>query len=285
MSDEGFSQYLVSQSTTGGKFWEVEVVGVEMRTRYGKIGQDKAWSAKGFPTHEKAVQAAKKKASSKRSKGYSIATRTAPVDGAAGGNFAARAFQGVIYFRALERYPGGNGDMWVIKLTLTHQPGQPVGLVCRMVGNWDGSGWATDDKQVELDFSETLPAFLAAAEALVEADLFDTNDTILDPRTDHEEYDTEWSSIECALTVWPEGQTTIGNAEDGRLALRVIQRALSFTTSCSPPEPATAGFIERLQALVGIGRVEPWSDGGSTKHYGEQIKNPTHGHGALPMYL
>lgn len=278
MSEPSFSQYLVSQSTSGGKFWEVEVEGAVMRTRYGKLGQDKAWSSKQFASHEAALKAATSKAMGKRGKGYAVVERQVPVDTQLTGGFANRPLQGVVYFRALDRYPGGNADMWVIKVSLSYTPGQPMQMVCRMVGNWDGTGWASGDKVVQLDTSATGPAFLAAAEALAQAGLLDTNDSILDPRYDHEEYDTEWSTIECELQAWPEGEP-----EAARPVLRVIRKALSYTKTCSPPAPETAAFIEALQSLVGIGRVEAWSDGGSKAHYGKKAKSP--GNGALPLYL
>ncbi|MCB9741208.1 MAG: WGR domain-containing protein [Alphaproteobacteria bacterium] len=283
MSDPFYSQYLVSQSTSGGKFWEVEVEGLEMRIRYGKIGQDKAWSAQSFDSHEAAVKAAEKKAASKRSKGYAVVERQSAVHTQLGGDFASRPLEGVVYFRALDRYPGGNADMWVIKISLSYTPGQPMRMVCRMVGNWDGSRWATGDKEVELDTSVTGPAFLAAAERLAAKGLLDTNDSILDTRYDREEYDTEWSSIECELTAWPTGAAAASPPEDGRTALRVVQRALSYTKTCSPPAPETAAFIEALQALVGIGRIEAFSDGGSSAHYGPSLQ--ASGHGPLPLYL
>lgn len=62
--------YLVSRSKSGGKFWELEVEGKEMRTRYGKLGQEKSWSSKTFDSHEKAMAEGEKKANAKRRKGY-----------------------------------------------------------------------------------------------------------------------------------------------------------------------------------------------------------------------
>lgn len=68
MSD--FHKYVVSRSKSGGKFWEVEVEGCNVRTRYGKIGQEKSWSTKTHPTPEKALAAAQKKLAAKIKKGY-----------------------------------------------------------------------------------------------------------------------------------------------------------------------------------------------------------------------
>lgn len=66
-----YNQYLVAESaTSSGKFWEVQVVGNQMQTRYGKVGQDKSWTFKSFDSPEKALKEAQKKANAKMKKGY-----------------------------------------------------------------------------------------------------------------------------------------------------------------------------------------------------------------------
>lgn len=270
--DEFLAIYLIAPSDSGGKFWEAEVEGTEFRTRYGKYGQDKPWSRKTYPTHHKARLEAEKKARAKKWEGYSKASRPAPVQAGFAGDLAATPFTGTVYFRALDRSPGGNSDLWVIKLTLRHVPGQPVEIVARMHGEFDGARWARGDRRLERDLSDSLPAFLAAAQVLIDAGLTDTSDTILDPRSDREEYDTEWS--------WIEAELVVGEAP----VLRVVQRALSYTSTCSPPDARTAAFLERLQALVGIGRVEAFSDGGSADHGGPE-EEPVGRPSPLPLYF
>lgn len=67
---EVFSKYLISESSSGGKFWEVLVNDSNMSIRYGKIGQDKSWKTTGFASHALAVKEATKKMNSKLKKGY-----------------------------------------------------------------------------------------------------------------------------------------------------------------------------------------------------------------------
>ena len=70
MSDEVFEVYAEAESGSGGKFWEVRVEGSDMHIRYGKIGQEKAWSTKSFANNAAALKEANKKLKSKLGKGY-----------------------------------------------------------------------------------------------------------------------------------------------------------------------------------------------------------------------
>jgi len=58
-------------STSGGKFWEVEVSGTDVTTRYGRVGSDGATNTKSFASEEKAEKEAAKLIRQKKSKGYS----------------------------------------------------------------------------------------------------------------------------------------------------------------------------------------------------------------------
>ena len=66
----GFSARGVCESSTGGKFWNVEVSGSEMTTAYGKVGASGASSTKQFDSEAKATKEAEKLVKQKEKKGY-----------------------------------------------------------------------------------------------------------------------------------------------------------------------------------------------------------------------
>lgn len=70
MNDETFHNYLMAESSSGGKFWEVLVEGSNMNIRFGKVGQTKAWKTTALGSHELAVKEATKKMNAKLKKGY-----------------------------------------------------------------------------------------------------------------------------------------------------------------------------------------------------------------------
>ncbi|MBH25292.1 MAG: hypothetical protein CMH57_12745 [Myxococcales bacterium] len=258
-----FAKYAVSMSRTGGKFWEVEVEGAEMRVRYGKIGQERAWSSKSYPTPEKAEAEAQKKWRGKLQKGYTEAPRPSAVsDAPIREALTEIPLGGVLYFRALERFPGGNADMFTIKVLLQSIPGEAPKMTAAVHWNWDGSCHAYDAFPLTLDLSTTLPAFLTAAEAMLAADHRDVSVSIEDTRTDREEYDTEWSSIELTLHRLPDGATDLSSLEGSSPFLRVLQKAISFKAQAvSPPDEVTQAFIDGALRLAGLTRVEARSEG------------------------
>jgi predicted DNA-binding WGR domain protein len=70
MSDDTFHKYLMAESSSGGKFWEVLVEGSNMNIRFGKVGQTKAWKTTAFGSPELATREATKKMNAKLKKGY-----------------------------------------------------------------------------------------------------------------------------------------------------------------------------------------------------------------------
>ena len=66
----GFSARGVCESSTGGKFWNVEVSGSEMTTAYGKVGASGVSSTKQFDSEAKATKEAEKLVKQKEKKGY-----------------------------------------------------------------------------------------------------------------------------------------------------------------------------------------------------------------------
>jgi len=55
-----FSARGVADSSSGGKFWAVEVVGSELTTHWGKVGTDGSSKTKEMGSEEKALKEAQK---------------------------------------------------------------------------------------------------------------------------------------------------------------------------------------------------------------------------------
>lgn len=279
-----YSMYLVSTSTSGGKFWEVEVEGTEMRIRYGKLGADRPWSSKSFDTEEKAIKEAEKKAKSKLSKGYSEAPRPSEISAEAV-DLREVPVRGVFYFRALDRYPGGNADMFTIKVTTHFTPGEDPTIKAATYSNYDGEHWIISETPFEMpELKENAPKLLAAAQALIAADQRDGDFIINEPRYDSEEYDTEWSSLEFTLY-----KNDSGSDDEDPVLLKLLQRAIPKASKVSPPDETSAQFIEAVHTHCGIGRVEQTSGALDTfaKTFYKVSKNVSQGYKSseIPLYL
>ncbi len=257
---ETFSRYVVSQSSSGGKFWEVLVEDAQLSIRYGKLGQDKSWASKDCGTYAAALKQANKKLQGKLRKGYSEAPRPVVVREIAGLKLAETAFAGVFHLRAHDRYPGGNADIITTKVTFLHVPGQPPTLCAESYRNWDGEHWVYGEVPVELPLEQTLPAFLECAQALIDAGQTDGSFCILDNRPDREEYDTEWSSLEFALTVLPAGSADLSGLDRGETVLQFRQKAVYRGSTPAPPDPVSQAFLDSAMAHMGIGRPEEYSE-------------------------
>lgn len=275
-----FSAYLVAMSTTGGKFWEVEVVESEVRTRYGKLGADPKWSSKACASPEEARRSAAQQVGEKSRKGYSEAPRPRQVSQEAL-TLAAVPLTGVFYFRALDRCPGGNADMFTLKLTLDLVPGQAPALKAKAHHNWDGQHTVYPEAPVNLPgLAESVPTLLRAAQALIDKGTREVAASIIEPRVDREHYDTEWSSLEFSLYAR-------GAPPAGTLVLHVLQKAVP--RGATPPDALAGAFIDAVHAAMGIGRVEQYSDcedAFSKAHKpAMQGKPAKHQSGEVPLYL
>lgn len=260
MSDIALASYVVAASTSGGKFWEVEVEGCEVRTRYGKVGQKKKWSTKTYADEGEALKEGQKALRKKINKGYAEAPRPIELSsGYKGKKLAELPIGGVFYFRALDRYPGGNADMFTTKITLRHIPGEAPALRTRQYRNWDGQHYEYDETEVSLDLTKTLPALLEATEALVATGDAQGEFTVRETRYDREEYDTEWSSIEFVIYVLPKEDAESVKIEDGEAIAHLIQRAVTY--QAEGPQGAFEDFFGAAVALTGVGRVEEHSEG------------------------
>lgn len=257
---ETFSRYLVSQSTSGGKFWEVLVEGSTLNIRYGKLGQDKAWSTQELDSHAAAVKEAEKKANGKLRKGYTEAPRPVRIREAGDLDLAALPFAGVFYFRAHDRYPGGNRDMFTVKVTLLHVPGGVPTFTIHSHRDWDGEHWVYPETAYEPADEAAMTTFIDAARALLAAGHSDIESSVFDGRSDSEEYDTEWTSLEFVLTELPAGSTDLSALEQGTPVLRARQKAVYARSVAEPPDALGQAFLDATFALTGMGRVLTYAD-------------------------
>ncbi len=259
MSEIAMTSYVVAASTSGGKFWEVEVEGCDVRTRYGVVGQKKKWSTKSYKSEEEALKQGSAALRKKINKGYREAPRPIELsDAYKGKDLSTLPIGGVFYFRAFDRYPGGNADMFTTKVKLRHIPGEDTTLRAKQYRNWDGQHYEYEEVAVNLDLAETLPALLKATEALVATGEAQGEFTVHEGRYDQEEYDTEWSSLEFVIYVLPEENAVGVPLEDGEPIAHLVQRAVTYTAS--GPEGAFAGFFDAVMGLTGVGRVEKHSE-------------------------
>ncbi len=281
--EAAFSKYIVANSTSGGKFWEVEVKGAEMRIRYGKLGADPKWSSKTFDSQEKAIQEATKKFKSKTKKGYAETERPVEVSTSAT-PLAESHVVGTFYFRALDRSPGGNIDTTTVKVAFRAGPGEIGALTAKQYANWDGEHFTYTEAPLTLDISKTAPAMVKAAQSMIDGGLAASTFTIIDARRDSDEYDTEWSSLEFTIHTLPSADA---DHNEGKLVLHVVQKALSYTKQKgSPPDALSQTFLDSVQALVGIGRVVDLNES-SPFRSAYKPKSTSHGYQSkdIPLFL
>jgi predicted DNA-binding WGR domain protein len=279
-----YSKYLVSTSTSGGKYWEVEVEGTDVRIRYGKLGAERPWSTKSYETEEKAIKEAEKTANSKLRKGYSEAPRPSEISDESV-DLSKTPLRGVFYFRALDRYPGGNADMFTIKITVDMSPGEDPKIKAARHSNWDGEHFTTAETEFEMPgLKENTAKLVGAAQSLTDAGQREGDFIIDEPRYDDEEYDTEWSFLEFTLY-----KNESASESKDPVLLKVVQRAIPKAPKVSPPDETFAAFIEAVHTLCGIGRVENTSESGDafSAAFNKSSENISHGYkdGEIPLYL
>jgi hypothetical protein len=184
----------------------------------------------------------------------------------------------VVYFRALDRYPGGNADFAVLKFKLgPFQLQTSDKSECKVTWmayrNWDGS------PSVSQRPAEREKVVLGRVRALLLDPLLELIDSAagdqsvdiqLRANTDSEEYNTEWSSIEVLLYVPPALASSIGvststetfasgaGQEQWPLAFRCHKRAYPQASSRGGAAKGPAKeVLEGASSLFGIGRVDP----------------------------
>ncbi|MEL6196074.1 MAG: hypothetical protein AAFZ38_07170 [Myxococcota bacterium] len=151
-------------------------------------------------------------------------------------NLKEKPFKLTLYFRALERAPGGNLEEFTVKQVLNHRPSQGPTLEGAAYINTDG-----EHALARFDFSKNaasnLDPVIESVEKLLESGVSRSSREI--PETG-DEYDTAWSSIEIALDV------------DGDRRLEFVQNAVQSVSH--PPSAEETSLIERCLNLAGLNR-------------------------------
>uniref|UniRef100_A0A0G4GCP0 Uncharacterized protein n=1 Tax=Chromera velia CCMP2878 TaxID=1169474 RepID=A0A0G4GCP0_9ALVE len=171
-----------------------------------------------------------------------------------------------VYHRAMDRCPGGNEDIQVIKHTFRPavDPAQDPSLTAFIFQNWDVMAYMHTqpkprDPAKAAAFSSSVPAALVRIFEGSQENR-DIVCTINDPRPHCEVRETEWSSIEILL-----------KDPEGNLIARVHRRARltedqNVPISLMPPEaPASESvqaLLDRVEAALRMGTVCEWSEEG-----------------------
>ncbi|KAL9649784.1 hypothetical protein ABK040_009598 [Willaertia magna] len=167
-----------------------------------------------------------------------------------------------IFFKALDRYPGGNCDEMVLRWLLTFDSTKKT-LKKGSIRNWDGE--VSGNKMVKLpnirdNWKELLKSIASLSfEEPNKKNLYYF--TIEDKRSDWEEYDTEWSKIEVkvksnGVEIFNFLQQVIYTNERGNRQQTNKKKNEKF-----PITPIASKMLEELQTFCGITRVEKESDG------------------------
>lgn len=105
-----------------------------------------------------------------------------------------------VYYRALDRFPGGNADIH----TVCYRFSAEQGVVAREHSNWDGNQNDMTFRPPELNrkLKEVMERIEERVLDCARHAGVDSDCTLLDMKTmDNEEYDTEWTSFEVLLMV------------------------------------------------------------------------------------
>lgn len=182
-------------------------------------------------------------------------------------------FNLTIYHRALDRFPGGNADMHIVKHVYNHATGT---LHALHFVNWDAQSSILNEPEAisgaERITANVVPALQHLISTAAELDLVCTIDHAA---MDCEEYDTCWSSIEIILS----------DADGGMLA-RLHQRARMFNQEPKLiPKPATSEMqrvLDNIEEELQLGTVEHFSNNSPFKNKMRVLD--WHGY-ILPLYL
>jgi hypothetical protein len=186
-----------------------------------------------------------------------------------------------VYHRAMDRFPGGNSDIHVIKQTYVPLKGT---IAARDYCNWDG-GSNILSEQVLLPeakvalFSNVIPALDTLFQSNPSRDITCTVD---DPSCDSDEYDTEWSSIEI-LVFDSERKSLLGRVHQ-RSRLTVDRNREPVLRDALPASPETQNVLDQVEVALQMGRVEKFSDGENPDIVGKRIEWDWHGY-IIPLYL
>jgi hypothetical protein len=161
-----------------------------------------------------------------------------------------------VYYRALDRYPGGNNDSFTLRYSIRIEYDEIKGVAFDHHSNWDGAhsvgGGPLEDVQATLvdgDFARRLVAKLkAAVQAADEGNKWSDAGrgflewNVVDEKTkDTEEYDTEWSSVEILVFARPHFDMPFTCEQFASLPAELRARVHTALRALSH-EPGASGF-------------------------------------------
>lgn len=204
---------------------------------------------------------------------YAARQKPSPIAGAEGLQLALDEDQLalVAYFRALDRFPGGNADMHTLKYTLRFVDGE-ARLSANHCANWDGSH-TKNDTPLELPAPVAAlldRALLAPLVALFEAEAPGRQSLeLVDSYEDEYALEAAWSSVELLVYARPEPGASPSTGMMGYPADAVEQGPLLFRVHlCSTGGPGGAkehsqahALLDGLCELLGMGDAASFADG------------------------
>lgn len=184
-----------------------------------------------------------------------------------------------VYHRAMDRYPGGNSDIRLVKHT--YLPSQGL-IVVKDYCNWDGGSNILEEPLQLLDdkvtrFSNVFPALEALFKINTSRDITCTVD---DPSCDSDEYDTEWSSIE--ILVFDSNKQTLLARVHQRARLTVDRNREPTLIDAMPALPETQHVLDIVETALQMGRVENFSE--NDPFFGRRVEWDWHGY-IVPLYI
>eukprot|EP01102_Stenamoeba_stenopodia_P012760 TRINITY_DN4060_c0_g1_i1.p1 TRINITY_DN4060_c0_g1~~TRINITY_DN4060_c0_g1_i1.p1 ORF type:complete len:450 (-),score=125.57 TRINITY_DN4060_c0_g1_i1:29-1378(-) len=176
----------------------------------------------------------------------------------------------VVYYRAMDRFPGGNCDSAVVKYTLDFVNEEATAFQWR---DWDGSQVFSEEPVSRPELlkkfkKSTIPSILALLEDSSKPTTLSFVSTIDDQSCDSDEYDTEWTSIE-VLVYLPQKQAEVS---ENKPVLHIHQYAVfpNWTTYGFGPtavaerieaHPKAQDVLDSLEKVFKMERPEVFSEG------------------------
>lgn len=159
-----------------------------------------------------------------------------------------------VYYRALDRFPGGNADMHTVCYRFT-----PNCVTCFEHCNWDGDQHAEDFCPPKLNshVKEVVSSVIASILECAKQSGVNSECTIKDMiAMDSDEYDTEWTSVEIAVMVpllWSP-ETHSRYSVNDRTAIRIF-----LLVNARLGHPFSRDVLHSIfRALVSGSKVELW---------------------------
>lgn len=173
------------------------------------------------------------------------------------------AFRVDVYWRALDRFPGGNADMLTIRYRFDLSRAAESKVTVTVFQNWDGTQMITagvtperPSRMVSRDAAGTMARFSGLFCALKRRDsechIFD------DHSTDSDEYNTEWSSVEVLLFDPEHAEAPLARLHQSCIMGPQWREEMDAPVFVAP-DAGQGAMIAFVTDAVGMGRVGQWS--------------------------